>query len=142
MKKLENDFICVEIAELGAEVIRIYDKVTGTEVLWEADPTYWKRHSPILFPNVGKTYLNTMLINGVQYPTSQHGFARDSEFSCVDSSSESASFCLTSSEATRERYPFDFELYIRYRLEGKNLNVEWEVKNPSEENSESLANPC
>ena len=53
--KLENQRLCVEISEMGAEVTRIYDKKKGAELLWEADPVYWKRHSPVLFPNVGKT---------------------------------------------------------------------------------------
>ena len=52
--KLENQRLCVEISELGAEVTRIYDKKNNAELLWEADPVYWKRHSPVLFPNVGK----------------------------------------------------------------------------------------
>ena len=81
--KLENQRLCVEISEMGAEVTRIYDKKKGAELLWEADPLYWKRHSPVLFPNVGKTYRNTVLINGTHYPTSQHGFARDSVFKCI-----------------------------------------------------------
>ena len=34
---------CVEIAELGAELTRIYDKKTETDILWEGDPAYWKR---------------------------------------------------------------------------------------------------
>ena len=114
--RLENERLCVEIAELGAEVLRIYDKKNGREVLWEADPAYWKRHSPVLFPNVGKTYRNTVLINGTQYPTSQHGFARDSIFKCTNSTKDSASFLLVSSDETKEVYPFDFELFITYIL--------------------------
>ena len=78
--KLENGKLCVEINELGAEAVRIYDMENDTEVLWEADAKYWKRHAPVLFPNVGKTYHNTVKIDGTQYPTSQHGFARDNEF--------------------------------------------------------------
>lgn len=131
--KLENDFLCVEIADLGAEVTRIYDKELDTEVLWEADPVYWKRHSPVLFPNVGKTYHNILHIGEDVYPTSQHGFARDSEFSCIKAASDSVSYLLHSSEETKEVYPYEFELYINYRLVGKELSVEWQVKNRSEE---------
>ena len=50
--KMENERLCIEISEHGAEVTRIYDKKKETELLWEGNPTYWKRHSPILFPNV------------------------------------------------------------------------------------------
>lgn len=131
--KLENEFLCVEIAEMGAEVTRIYDKTEDNEILWEGNPVYWKRHSPVLFPNVGKTYKNRVLINGTQYPTSQHGFARDNVFTCIEAANEKASFMLRSSEETKEVYPFDFELHINYKLKKKELTVEWQVKNCGDE---------
>lgn len=131
--KLENGKLCVEINELGAEAARIYDKERDTEVLWEADAKYWKRHAPVLFPNVGKTYHNTVKIDGTQYPTSQHGFARDNEFRCIESGKTKASFLFASNEETKEVYPFDFELLITYTLEDKNLKVEWEVRNTGDE---------
>ena len=74
-----------------------------------------------------------MRIKGTQYPTSQHGFARDSKFCCVKAGTEEAEFLLCSNEETKEVYPYDFELYISYRLEGKKIHVDWKVKNPSEE---------
>ena len=131
--KLENEFLCVEIAEMGAEVTRIYDKTEDNEILWEGNPVYWKRHSPVLFPNVGKTYKNRVLINGTQYPTSQHGFARDNVFTCIEAANEKASFMFRSSEETKELYPFDFELHINYKLNKKELTVEWQVKNCGDE---------
>lgn len=131
--KLENEFLCIEIAEMGAEVTRIYDKTEDNEILWEGNPVYWKRHSPVLFPNVGKTYKNRVLINGTQYPTSQHGFARDNVFTCIEAANEKASFMFRSSEETKEVYPFDFELHINYKLNKKELTVEWQVKNCGDE---------
>ena len=131
--KLENERLCVEISEQGAEVTRIYDKKKDTELLWNGDPAYWKRHSPILFPNVGKTYHNTVLINGTQYPTSQHGFARDNRFQCVRETADTVSFLFSSNEETKEVYPFDFELTVTYRLEGDSLTVKWEVQNTGDE---------
>lgn len=131
--KLENEFLCVEIAEMGAEVTRIYDKTEDNEILWEGNPVYWKRHSPVLFPNVGKTYKNRVLINGTQYPTSQHGFTRDNVFTCIEAANEKASFMFRSSEETKEVYPFDFELHINYKLNKKELTVEWQVKNCGDE---------
>lgn len=127
--KLENERLCVEVTEQGAEVTRIYDKKREMELLWDADPVYWKRHSPILFPNVGKTYRNTVRINGIQYPTSQHGFARDSVFRCIRHTDREASFLLLSNEETKEVYPFDFELLVTYTLEKRMLHVKWQVKN-------------
>lgn len=131
--KLENEYLCVEISEEGAELTRIYDKQKETDVLWEGNPVYWKRHSPVLFPNVGKTYHNTVRIQGIQYPTTQHGFARDNTFTCTVSKKDRAEFLLHSNEETKEVYPFDFELYISYTLTEKTVEVKWKVRNPSDE---------
>ena len=131
--KLENKRLCVEISEHGAEVTRIYDKEKKAELLWEGDPAYWKRHSPILFPNVGKTYKNKVKINGTSYPTSAHGFARDNDFKCICMKPEKAAFLLASSEETKEVYPFDFELIVTYFLKEESLIVKWEVHNTGDE---------
>ena len=58
-----------------------------------------------------------MLINGEEYTTSQHGFARDSVFECVESTDSMVSFLLNSSEETKKKYPFDFKLFINYYQE-------------------------
>ena len=98
---LTNEYLRVEIAALGAELMSIYDRSAGTELLWNGDPAYWKRRSPILFPNVGKTWQNVMRIDGTAYPTSQHGFARDRDFICEASEDTSATYLLHSDAQTR-----------------------------------------
>ena len=72
-------------------------------------------------------------IQGEQYPTSQHGFARDHDFKCIHAGKEEVKFLLTSTDEMKEVYPFDFELYISYRLKKNVIEVEWEIKNQSEE---------
>lgn len=129
---LENRDLYVEIAAHGAELMRICDRRTEAELLWNGDPAYWKRRSPILFPNVGKTFNNEVRINGAVYSTSQHGFARDMDFVCEEASPVRAVFLLRSTAETLECYPFDFELRISYALEGRTLAVTWNVLNLSE----------
>ena len=36
MIKMENDVLSVEIAEHGAELTKLYNKNTGTDLLWDA----------------------------------------------------------------------------------------------------------
>lgn len=127
--KLENKFLCVEINELGAEITSVYDKENDTEIIWEADPKFWKRHSPILFPNVGKNYKNQVLINCKKYETSQHGFARDSVFKCINQSENKVEYMLCSNDETKKVYPFDFELVVVYELKEKEIIVTWQVNN-------------
>ena len=106
---IENDYLKISVDDHGAELCSIYDKIHDREVLWQADPAYWNRHAPILFPNVGRFYKDHYRINGKEYPAKQHGFARDSEFTCLDMTADSITHVLKASDATMEIYPFDFE---------------------------------
>lgn len=129
LRVLENEKLCVKISDTGAELTSIYDKKNHREVLWQADPAYWDRHAPILFPNVGRHYGNHYRINGREYPSSQHGFARDMEFCCTDCSDNTVVHELASTDATKETYPFDFQLVVTHVLKDDRLFVSWEVKN-------------
>lgn len=80
MISLENDILKVQINTHGAELCAIYHKKTQLEYLWNGNPTYWKRHAPVLFPIVGKLKENQCVIDGKTYEMNQHGFARDMEF--------------------------------------------------------------
>ena len=52
MEQIKNDQLTVEISSLGAELQSIKD-ANGNEYLWDGDPKYWARRSPLLFPIVG-----------------------------------------------------------------------------------------
>ena len=126
---LENEELRIEINRFGAELTRIYGKKNDTEYLWNADPKYWKRSSPVLFPFVGSLKNKEYRFEGKTYPMGQHGFARDMEF-VIDFRSESeAWFSLTSNEETLEKYPFEFVLRVGYQLQEKELKVLWQVEN-------------
>ena len=129
---IENGRLHVEIADHGAELMSIRRLPDNTELLWNADPAFWKRRSPILFPYVGKNWQGKVLINGETYATSAHGFARDRDFVCESCSDTSATFLLVSDADTKKMYPFDFELRVTYRLTESTLAVEWDVKNTSD----------
>ena len=64
---IENDYLRVSVDDHGAELCSIFDKVHNREVIWQADPAYWKRHAPVLFPNVGRHFEDHYRINGVEY---------------------------------------------------------------------------
>ena len=105
---LENDRLAISIDDHGAELSRIFDKKNQREVLWEADPQFWKRHAPILFPNVGRHYEAHYRYQGVTYPSQAHGFARDTDFTPVSETETSVTHRITSTPETRKNYPFDF----------------------------------
>lgn len=127
---LENDRLRVTIADAGAELISVWDKERDAERVWTGDPSVWNRHAPILFPFVGKVVDGKYRIGGREYPMkTQHGFARDMEFSCVEETGDSVAHRLEATDWTRERYPYDFGLTVRQWLEGNGLYVHWTVEN-------------
>lgn len=127
---LENDCLRVTVADEGAELISVWDKTAGVERIWTAEPEIWNRHAPILFPFVGKVYEGKYRIGAQEYPMkTQHGFARDQVFSCVEETELSVTHCLMATDATRAVYPFEFKLTVCHRLAGKQLAIEWTIEN-------------
>ncbi|MGL5382132.1 MAG: aldose 1-epimerase family protein [Culicoidibacterales bacterium] len=133
MVVLENEVLRIEIAQLGAQLTRIFNKSENLEYLWNGNPKYWARHAPILFPIVGRLAENRYLHNGESYNLSQHGFARDQIFSICEQTSTRVSFRLEATEASLKVYPFAFTLDVRYELEGDKLTIDWFVQNPAQE---------
>ena len=130
MEILKNDMLTVQVSSFGAELQSI--RKGDTEYLWQGDPAYWGRRSPVLFPIVGSVWEKKYRVDGKEYELGQHGFARDMEFELVSSSETEARYRLVSTEQTKSRYPYDFVLEIAYRLHDNKLDVIWEVTNPSD----------
>lgn len=126
---IKNERLSVTIAAHGAELSSIYDKANDRELVWQADPAFWNRHAPVLFPNVGKYCGGHFTYNGTDYPMGQHGFARDTEFEQAASGENFVTYRLCADEESKKVYPFDFVLEITHRLNGNRLTVEWNVKN-------------
>ncbi|MBQ8518517.1 MAG: aldose 1-epimerase family protein [Agathobacter sp.] len=128
---LENEKLRVEIDSFGAELKSVKDKSTNQEYMWQGDPKYWGRTSPVLFPFVGKLKNDSFLHGGKTYTMKQHGFARDMEHQMLSKTETSIYFKLVTSEETLTNFPFSFVLNIGYELDDNELKVLWEVSNNS-----------
>lgn len=126
--ELKKGAIAAKFQTHGAELISLTKN--GTEYIWNADPAYWGRHTPVLFPFVGQVWDKKYRFEGVEYAMGQHGFARDMDFALKAQTEDSISFILHENEETLAKYPFRFELEIRYTLGENSLRVEWIVRNP------------
>ena len=113
---IKNNILTVTISSKGAEIQSVKGSHTDYEYIWQADPEVWNRHSPILFPIVGRLKNDQYTYKGNTYHLGQHGFARDQEFEVERQSDESITFLLKDSEETRKIYPFSFELRVTYNL--------------------------
>lgn len=130
---LENEEVVIRVDNHGAELKSLQDKKTGREYMWCGDGAYWGRVSPVLFPIVGAVKDNSYRYGGQTYHMSQHGFARDMDFTLIGKNKEELWFGLKENEETYEKYPFAFCLEIGYRLTGRNVKVMWRVSNPAGE---------
>lgn len=128
---ISNSILTAEIKHLGAELCSLKDN-SNKEYIWNGNPEFWGKHSPVLFPIVGTLKNNTYTHNDTEYHLSRHGFAREMEFKLIDKQKNSAVFSLTASLETNEKYPFDFDLHLIYTLENKTLKIEYKVFNKGE----------
>jgi len=128
METIKNDKLKVEVSEHGAELQSIKDN-GGEEYLWQGDPAYWGRRSPILFPIVGTVCDNTCRVGGKEYHLTRHGFARDRDFRLLAKGDEQVVFGLHDDAETMKRYPYHFNLAVSYKLAGNKIHVVWHVEN-------------
>ena len=116
----------IKTVKKGAELVSI--NFNGFEKLHDG-VEFWNRHSPVLFPIVGKLKGDKMILDGKEYHMSQHGFARDMDFEEIGENS----YVLKSNSETKEKFPFDFEFYISYEVTGNTVSTKYKVVNKSKE---------
>lgn len=100
--------------------------------MWNGDPNYWPKHSPVLFPVVGSLKNETYTFDKKDYHLPRHGFARDMEFELIEKTESSAIFSLSDNNETFQKYPFKFELQIIYQFEENKLRIGYKVINKGE----------
>lgn len=110
----------------GAELISVI--YNGEERLHDAK-TFWPKHSPILFPVIGKLRYGKAKIDGIEYPMTKHGFGRDFDFEEIGENS----YVLKSNEETHKMYPYDFELYIWYETNENKLTANFKIVNKTKD---------
>lgn len=125
---ISNSNLTAQIKHAGAELCSLRNN-EKKEFMWNGNPQFWGKHSPILFPVVGTLKNNSYSYNGKEYQLTRHGFARDMVFELAQKTQNSVVFSLNSTEETKKMYPFEFELQIIYTLIENSLIVEYKVIN-------------
>ena len=126
---LNNGKISISIIEKGAELRSLKKIDIDEEYMWEADPKYWGKKSPVLFPFVGEINNGKYTYKGKEYKMTKHGFSRDCKFEMIEKSDKTITFLLESNEETKKMYPFDFEFYIKYILTNDGVDIQYKVIN-------------
>ncbi len=127
--QIESNSFIIQVTSLGAEMKRLFSKQWHRELLWLGDEKVWNRSAPVLFPIVGALKDGRYSVNGKTYELSQHGFARDFDFKCLECGLSEVTFELQASPESYSKYPFCFNLKINYKLSDDKLTVSYFVKN-------------
>ncbi|MCI8310166.1 MAG: aldose 1-epimerase family protein [Clostridia bacterium] len=117
----------IKTVNKGAELISV--TLDGTQKLHDGQ-NFWNRHSPVLFPIVGKLKNGKTLINENIYEMGQHGFARDMDFEKISENS----YVLKYNSETLKKFPFKFELYVSYEIDDNTLKTKYKVVNKDNSN--------
>lgn len=125
---IQNEQLTVQINPSGAELWSIKDK-KGCEYLWQGDAAYWSDRAINLFPYIARMTEKSYTYQGQVYHMDIHGFAKDSLFEVAEHTSGTLTLKISSTEETLAQYPFAFDFFITYHLNGNTLSVQFKVLN-------------
>lgn len=128
----ENEFFTLGVKEMGAELTSLKSKKTGIEYIWEGNPDIWYGQSPILFPVIGRLLDDKYRLDGKEYPMEKHGIVRKKPFKLVEQTNDSLTFLQSDDEESLKIYPYHFDLYVTFKLNGNALEVSHKVVNKND----------
>lgn len=126
---IKSDRLVVAIDSYGAQITSV--KKGEKEIMWQADPEYWGKTAPVLFPFVGRLKDDQYLAGGNMLKMNQHGFLRERIFTIINQDVNSVTFEYTSTLADFNVYPVDFTVQITYRVLGSSVTTNYKVINNS-----------
>ena len=124
---IQNDFASAVCQTHGAELLSFQTSL-GKEYMWQKDPAYWAKCSPVLFPYVGPVP-ETVTIHGNSYALPRHGFVKDAEFEIAEQGKDFVKLTTKATDATLSVYPYDFVFSVTFRLTDPSLEVIYGVSN-------------
>ncbi len=130
MHTISNSFLQISVNSTGAELCSLISLASGKEYMWNADPAFWANFAPVLFPIVGGLKDGTYFHEGSEYSLPKHGFIRYNEqVALVKQTTNSLTFGLKYDEKSLLIYPFKFEFFITFLLDGNVLTISHKVLN-------------
>ena len=115
-----------KIDSKGAELKSLI--IDGREIMWDSNPDYWGKSSPILFPAIGNVKNNETIADNQKIKMPKHGFARDYDFNLIRSSKSSAAFSCDF-RPSQTGFPFKCCLTINYSIREDALFIKYNVIN-------------
>ena len=125
---MKNSLLTVEIKTEGAQIKSVKDN-SGTEYIWHADPKFWGKSAPVLFPICSNLKDGKYIYEGKEYRMPDHGFSQKMDYSVREAEDDKVRLYITDTDETRKMYPFNFDFEVAFTLEGNSLKAEYIVTN-------------
>lgn len=125
---LNNQTVSAAIDSMGAQLISLKD-ASGKEYIWQRDPKFWARCSPLLFPAIGNSRDGKTVIEDTVYEMPKHGFCKETDFEIRDQKESSVTFVISDNEYTKSMYPYEFRLSLTYTLTEDGISMDYQVEN-------------
>ena len=126
---LSNENLQISFETKGAQLVSLIKG--GKEYMWQRDKNYWCDSAPVLFPMVSAVLDNYFTYEGKKYNLPAHGFAQNCEFEIVNKTDSSALLHIIKTDDIKNIYPFEFDFYVSFALNGGKLDIKYIVKNIS-----------
>lgn len=127
LQGITDGTLSASVDPMGAQLMSLV--LDGREYLWQGDPAHWARRAPILFPIVGCLRGERATSAQGEVHLKRHGIGRLLEHRVVGRTGSSVTFELTSSERTRQAFPYEFRLNMTYSVGDGRLRQTFEVSN-------------
>lgn len=111
--------LTARINSMGAELTSF--ELDGREYLWQADPAFWGKHAPVLFPIVGSLRGDEAASAQGACRMARHGLARINEHRVAEVAEDGSAvtFEFSDTPETLEAYPYHFKLNMTYAITGE-----------------------
>jgi|SRR6056297_142085 len=132
---ISSSLLTASVKKTGIELCSVKSKATGIEYVWQADPTIWASHAPVLFPIIGALKNGRYRFDGEIYELPKHGFVRYNDATeLIRQTDDTLLFSLFWNDDSFKNYPFKFEFQTLYSLSGSTITVEHTVLNHGDQN--------
>lgn len=125
--EIKSQNISVQCLQEGAMLHSLVKD--GVQYLWQGDEKYWAGQAPVCFPITGVLRDSKAVAFGRPCVMKRHGVARISPFEIADKGGNYVSFIQHSDEKTKQAFPFDYSLEIRYTVLKNSVITRYTVKN-------------
>lgn len=129
MLRIENDYLKIELNEIGGCFKSIYDKKNNEELLYQPSGLSWSGQDVVIFPIVGALKNHKYNVDGKEYSLKNHGIIRYEKVNYNKINDGSINIFYEFNEDTLKVYPYKFKINVNYSLDCNKVIITYNVKN-------------